>query len=479
VGDELVLAARTEGAEAVVSRQKIKVGESLSGRAVATGEPLAVEDLGTDARFDASHRAGALALGFHSFLGVPMTVRGQPIGAINVYSKARRRFSAGDIRLLAAFADHASLAIQKTRLLAETRAQQAQLARILESTSDGIMLVGRAGEVEAANRRAGDLLGFDPADVVGVGFGELLTGYRSSMREWEAARASLLALLDAPERAGEGDLELSAPPRVLHWAARPTRDAAGVTLGFTLTFQDVTQEREVSRMKSDFVSFVTHQLRTPLAGIRWLLELAQGEPGLPAEAGSLLRDAQDANRRLIALVNDLLDVSRLESGKLAVSLGSVDLREVTRSVLDELEPLIRDQGHRLTLEAPDGLPAALADATLIRQVLLNLLSNAIKYTPAGGAVDVRVGRAGENILWAVRDTGIGIPPEGQARLFEKFYRADNAVTLETEGTGLGLYLARLIVERLGGRVWCESEVGAGTTFKLTVPLTDRGPTTCP
>jgi two-component system phosphate regulon sensor histidine kinase PhoR len=432
---------------------------------------VAVEDLGQDPRFDASHRAGALTLGFHGFLGVSLTARGRAIGALNVYSKARRRFSAEDIRLLAAFADHASLAIEKARLLAETRAQQAQLARILESTSDGIMLVGRAGEVEAANRRAGDLLGFDAADVVGVGFGELLTGYRSTMREWEAARASLLALLDAPERGGEGDLEMAGTQRVLHWSARPTRDAAGAAIGFTLTIQDVTQDREVSRMKSDFVSFVTHQLRTPLAGIRWLLELAQGEPGLPAETSSLLRDAQDANRRLIALVNDLLDVSRLESGKLAVALGPVDLVQVTQSVLDELAPLMRDRGHRAALEAEGGLPAALADPTLLRQVALNLLSNAIKYTPAGGAIDVKVMREGGSLLWAVRDTGIGIPPEGQARLFEKFYRADNAVTLETEGTGLGLYLVRLIVDRLGGRIWCESAVGAGSTFKFTLPLT--------
>ncbi len=469
-GDDLVLAAHTETAAALVTRQRIKVGESLSGRAVAKGEPVAVEDLGEDPRFDVTHRAGALALGFHGFLGVPMTARGRPIGALNVYSKARRRFSAEDIRLLSAFADHASLAIEKARLHAETRAQQTRLAQILESTSDGVMLVGREGQIEAANRRAGDLLGFEPGEVVGVALGELLTGYRSTLRGWDEARASLLALLDSPEPGGDGDLELSRQQRVVHWAARPTRDAEGRTVGFTLTFQDVTQEREVSRMKSDFVSFVTHQLRTPLAGIRWLLELARGEPGLPAEAGSLLRDAEDANRRLISLVNDLLDISRLESGKLTVALGPVDLAELTRSVLDDLAPLVQERGHRVAVEAPDGCPAALADPTLMRQVVLNLLSNAVKYTPAGGAIDICVQRAGESLFWAVRDTGIGIPPEGQGRLFEKFYRADNALTLETEGTGLGLYLVRLIVERLGGRVGCESEVGAGATFKLTLPV---------
>jgi signal transduction histidine kinase len=139
-------------------------------------------------------------------------------------------------------------------------------------------------------------------------------------------------------------------------------------------------------------------------------------------------------------------------------------------VLEELGPLIRDKGHRLAVAVREALPAALVDPTLMRQVVLNLLSNAIKFTPAGGAIDVTLSRSGAALLWAVRDTGIGIPPEGQGRLFETFYRAENAVTLETEGTGLGLYLVRLIVERLGGRVWCESEPGAGATFKLTIPL---------
>src|SRR5207247_2216606 len=162
------------------------------------------------------------------------------------------------------------------------------------------------------------------------------------------------------------------------------------TIGFTLTLRDVTQERQVSQMKTDFVSFVTHQLRTPLAGIKWMLELASQTPRVPTDAKSYVGDARAAAERLIGLVNDLLDVSR------------------------------------------------------------------------------RVGvENGPTARWAITDSGIGIPKASLANLFEKFYRADNAHTVETEGTGLGLYLVRLIIEKFGGQVWCESEEGRGSTFIFT------------
>jgi two-component system phosphate regulon sensor histidine kinase PhoR len=223
-------------------------------------------------------------------------------------------------------------------------------------------------------------------------------------------------------------------------------------------------------MKTDFVSFVTHQLRTPLAGIKWMLELAAQTPELPADAGSYVDDARAAAERLIGLVNDLLDISRLESGKLSVTLQPTPLRKLTQSTLDDLGTLIRDKGHRLAV-AEGRAPVVMADPQLLRQVIVNLASNAIKYTPPGGEItitlsveDVRMAR------WAITDTGIGIPKASLTRLFEKFYRADNVHTVETEGTGLGLYLVRLIVERLSGRVWCESEEGRGSTFIFTLPI---------
>src|SRR5262249_57660161 len=263
--------------------------------------------------------------------------------------------------------------------------------------------------------------------------------------------------------------------RVLHWEARATRDAAGRTTGLTITVHDVTQEREIAQMKSDFVSFATHQLRTPLSGIKWMLELAMLEAAVPETAASFMKDALGASQRLIQLVNDLLDVSRLESGRMKATPQLVDLVALTRTVRDDLKLQLEEKEHRLTLVSSDDPLDVFADPQLLRQVVLNLISNAIKYSPSRGTIDVRLTREGSLVRWQIKDTGIGIPKESQRHLFEKFYRADNVAALETDGTGLGLYLVRLIVEQLGGHVGCESEEGQGATFFFTVARAQPAP----
>jgi two-component system phosphate regulon sensor histidine kinase PhoR len=193
------------------------------------------------------------------------------------------------------------------------------------------------------------------------------------------------------------------------------------------------------------------------------------ETDVPDGATSYMRDALGASQRLIQLVNDLLDVSRLESGRMKATPQLVDLVGLTRSVLDDLKLQTDEKGHRLTLETCGDLLEVFADPQLLRQVVLNLTSNAIKYSPSGGDIGVRLTRERDIVRWQIQDTGIGIPKESQRHLFEKFYRADNVASLETDGTGLGLYLVRLIVEQIGGRVGCESEEGHGATFYFSVP----------
>lgn len=229
--------------------------------------------------------------------------------------------------------------------------------------------------------------------------------------------------------------------------------------------------RESDQMKTDFVSFASHQLRTPMAAINWMLELVADTPGLPPEAVGPLTDARTSAARMVALIGDLLDVARLESGRVTAHVTDIRLDELAGELAGELRSLAQDKQQRFTVETTPVTVSA--DRQLLRQALMNLMSNAIKYTPAGGTVDVRVFDGDGEAHFSVRDTGIGIEPSAQRRLFEKFFRADNAVALETEGTGLGLHVVKLVSEQFGGRVACVSELKRGSMFSLTFPRVNR------
>lgn len=250
------------------------------------------------------------------------------------------------------------------------------------------------------------------------------------------------------------------------------RDEEGKPLRMIGTMMDITERKEAERMKSDFVSFVSHQLRTPLSGMNWMLELAAEAGNLPPQAAEYVADARESAARLGTLVNDLLDIARLESGRTTMAQESVRLDEITRSVLREMNTVIVAKRHTVRVDS-NGAAPALADQQMMRQVITNLVSNAVKYTPDGGQIDIAIVPRRDRVEWSVRDNGMGIPRAAQGRLFEKFYRADNAISKEAEGTGLGLHLVRLVIEHAGGQIWCESEEGQGARFAFTLPTALR------
>lgn len=247
------------------------------------------------------------------------------------------------------------------------------------------------------------------------------------------------------------------------------RDGGGRAVRMIGSMLDISERKESERLKSDFVSFVSHQIRTPLSGIRWMLELAAETPGLRDGTAGHIADARESAARLSELVNDLLDVAKFESGRLKGTPEPLGLAALTDSVAAEMAPLVADKALDVEISCDRFTPPVLADAQLMRQVVTNLLSNAMKYTPAGGRITVSLSPHNGSVTWSVRDTGIGVSRGALPRLFEKFYRADNAVQVNAEGTGLGLHLVRLIVAQAGGRVWCESEEGQGATFSFTLP----------
>jgi signal transduction histidine kinase len=350
--------------------------------------------------------------------------------------------------------------------------QTALLQTTLDNITQGISAFDRDLRLVAWNQRYFDLRGLPPVfGRRGTPFADI-TRYNAERGEYgpgdpEELVAQRLALARTIE---PQCFERTRPTGTIIEVRRNPLPGGG----FVTTLTDITERKQADQMKSDFVSFVTHQLRTPLSGIKWMLELADQGAAIPEETRSYIVDAQAAADRLVRLVNDLLEISQLERGKLNIVPRETRLEELTQGVVDELAPLIAEKGHRVSVAGVEHLPPVWADPQLLRQVVLNLASNAIKYTPPAGAIAIQMNQEDTTVRWAIQDSGIGIPKAAQGRLFEKFYRADNVYTIETEGTGLGLYLVRLIVTEFGGRVWCDSEEGKGATFTFTLPVGGRG-----
>lgn len=231
---------------------------------------------------------------------------------------------------------------------------------------------------------------------------------------------------------------------------------------------------QLDQMKSEIISIVAHQLRTPLSAIKWTLKILIDEDvgKITPEQRELLEKGFESNERMIGLVNDVLAVDRLESGKLKYEFVPVQFEEIVQDMIHNLLPLATQNNVRVEFSSPEQLlPKIKIDPDKMHDVLQNLIDNAIKYTRAGGVVSVGVAMDGSLLHFWVKDNGIGIPDEEKEKIFSRFFRAGNAVRTKTEGSGLGLFIAQSVVKRHGGEVWFESQVDVGTTFHVTLPFT--------
>lgn len=230
--------------------------------------------------------------------------------------------------------------------------------------------------------------------------------------------------------------------------------------------------QQLDRMKSEFVALVTHQLRTPLSGIKWSLSmLLNGEMGqLTPEQRTYLLKTYESNERMITLINDLLQADRLESGTMRFSFQPTSLVDLIDNILIEVNPLAEHRKLHLGYGAREEVPPLSIDPQNMRVVVQNILENAIKYTPSGGSVTIDVKKKEKSVEVSVKDTGIGIPPEHQKEIFQRFFRAPNAVLTETVGSGLGLYIAKNIIDHHQGTIGFTSEVGKGTILTITLPI---------
>lgn len=261
-------------------------------------------------------------------------------------------------------------------------------------------------------------------------------------------------------------------PMPASWAPKEVRTLRRVFDVFTSKVEEVhAHDVEISRIKSDFISTAAHQLRTPLTGIRWALEALQMEP-LTDSQKTLVASATEKSHQLVSVVGTLLDISSIESGKYKYDMKRTALNDVVDEVVRDFAALANTSRVSLLFEKTGDASAVVSiDRERVRWVLNNLVENAIKYTPAGGSVRVTTEQAPERAYVRVRDTGIGIPEQDRGNIFQRFYRASNAVSKENGGNGLGLYIARTIATDHGGDLnFAQNENGTGTTFTLSLPL---------
>ncbi|OLD98431.1 MAG: hypothetical protein AUG91_09160 [Actinobacteria bacterium 13_1_20CM_4_69_9] len=389
-------------------------------------------------------------LGLQSYMCVPLVAHGEMLGVISLVSaESGRRYGPDDLALAEELARRVGTAVENAQLYREVE-ERAQAARVLETVGDGVFVVDTNGVVRLWNRGAESISGISRDDIVGHRFDELLPG-------WE--RVSTGAETMPFERDGRE-----------RWVS-----ISGVEFdeGVVYAFQDITEERALEQIRQDLVATVSHELRTPLAAIYGsAMTLNRDDLELGEDLTTrLLSVIVDESTRLTGIVNDLLLASQLDAGRLDVHIESCDARALTESVAEAARTHLPD-GIRVALDPmDDGVPPVAADEAQLRQVLDNLLENAIKYSPAGGDVRLGVEAADGTVRFSVADAGLGIPASERDRIFEKFYRLDPDMTGGIGGTGLGLYIARELVRRVGGRIWVEPNDSEGSIFYVEIPAT--------
>ena len=366
---------------------------------------------------------------------------------------------------------------QLRRLLAQQRSDQELLwaakkmdEALLHSVGEGVSAVDSEGRLILLNRRAQEWTGIEARDAISRPYGEVLhfegqtpgNFVEQVVHTGQGLQAGGEAVL---VRRGGGRMPVSI-------LAAPVLQDDRVR-GSIVIFRDTSEQRALDQMKDEFISIASHQLRTPVAGLRWYTStLAEGVAGpLSPQQSELVKEMESCVGQMATLVNDLLDVARLDQGTLKLSLAEVQPQELLAEVMRTLEAKAKRLQVTLQVEEPgSACPPLRADKALMKEVLRNLVDNAIKYTPEHGEVKLTAQQEDQGLIFSVSDTGVGIPEEGIEKLFRKFSRIENPLSKRERGSGLGLYFAKGIVEKHGGKIWVQSAPGCGSTFCVRLPL---------
>jgi PAS domain S-box-containing protein len=444
----------------------LEITPLVQGESSQDGPSTEPSDLDLQARLRQVEERLGISLG--QIVGLPLIYEDELLGVIYLF-RSEYAFSQLDWQFLQGFADQAAIAVRNARLYHQLETERSRLETIIENSAHGVMILSADRRVLVINQALAAMLGVNPEDAIDKPCFEVLN--LSNVQGNDLCQAE-----EPPPF--EGDLIRPGGGRLaVSMTYTPLYDEEDKVVNIVVNVHDITRFREEEEMKSTFTSIISHELKTPVALIKGYAQtLARPDAQWDAEtARQSLQIIEEEADRLEALINNLLDVSRIQAGGLRLDFDDVDLQTLAGKVAN----VYRTQtlNHQLELDFPKPLPPVRGDEERLRQVLTNLIGNAIKYSPNGGVI--RIGGwseqyadapGGQRVVLFVADQGIGIPPHELEKIFDRFYRVDSTLRRSTAGTGLGLYLAKAIVEAHAGQIWARSEPGKGTTFFVALPV---------
>lgn len=387
----------------------------------------------------------------------------ESLGFIYVFSRKENTCSESMRSYLRTIATTFSVALVNAQLLNKT--QQSKTESLVRTLSNGILMFDNKGKLLMINPAGEKFTGIDKS-------GQGLDEFYSNNSKYKLKELLSNALKKGKlKEIKELKIKSKNTEYIYQVLITPIYDYKKKIIGVAFVMQDITHMKYIDRMKTEFVSVASHQLRTPLTAIKLFTEMLINEQvgKISKEQREYLSNVYDSTERMVGLVNDLLNVTRIESGRLMINPEITNIDSFISSLLSEARPLAEIKNVKITYKKGVKALNIPLDRSLVRQVYHNLLTNAIRYTPEGGEVNVKIKSDKKFFIVSVSDSGIGIPVESQKRIFEKFFRADNAVKVATEGTGLGLYVSKMIIETSGGSIWFKSSPGKGTTFFVALP----------
>lgn len=484
---------------------RFPLGSGVAGWVAQYKKSALISDVNTDERWIprplnttdvASKQTG-------SMVAVPLVAHNEILGVLTLSHSQHGYFNEDHLRLLTASAGAIAIGInnanmyntifaemeRSSELLHRQHLETSKMEAILQSLSDGVLVCDTYGEILSANPAAGRILqreieelfmGTTLYDVLG----HLLGNRLQEMPLDDLLSRPLQSNSDEP-RVFESTVELGV--RIISLTMGPVLKGDGELLGALLLMHDITREVEAERLKTEFIGTMSHELRTPMTAIKGFTQLLSmgGLGPVNDTQKEFLNTIQNNAERMISMINDVLDITKIETGSIDLELRPIHLAEALSGVVSENQNLINTRNHTLKMAIPGGLPLVRADSTRLHQILNNLLSNAIKYTSQGGEISIeafevdmekipddvrnKITDDRRYVQMDVKDTGVGIASHEKDLVFERFYRTENKLKIEAGGTGLGLSLVKPLIEILGGYIWVESVLDEGSTFSFVLP----------